>query len=267
MRYLSAALNFILVGFFMISVSHAASYSSRVVGMKFAEVPFPDDFRMSVMNVTKQPGGEVVVLVRSPVKKIIAIDKDKTANSLMSWKIDSHNKKIMIEKDLVKPGYFSNISKDAFAVLVTFKYRLLPDVSVNSIHTKGNIFLQTAISKVDVSKKGFQLKAGNVLKLGPVQMTFVKSGKPQWGKEPLKISFDVSGNLSQLADIQFFHVNGKKIKSSRGGTMTMSMGGFKKVSVDYHLAEKVSQVLIKAKYWKGLEVVKVPLVIKVNRIF
>jgi len=260
--------NIVLFNLILISGLQAAPYSSRVVGMKFAEVPFPGNYRMSVLNMTAAPGGgEVAVLVRSSAKKIIAVDRGKTNKGLSSWKTGVANKKTPVNNDIIQVGHFPKISKDASAVMVTFKYKILPDVHVSHIHTSGHIFIKSAVSQINVIKKGFKLKAGNVLKIGPVQMTYIKSGKPQWGKEPLEITFDVTGEFDQLANIKFFHANGSEIKSASSGRMTMSMGSFKKMTVSYRLSEKVDRFMVKANYWNGLEVVKVPVVIDVKRMF
>ncbi|HEC28078.1 MAG TPA: hypothetical protein ENI65_00620 [Gammaproteobacteria bacterium] len=266
----SHLVNIIVPGFFLyavtISTAMAGPYSSKVVGMKFAEVPFPGDFQMSVLNIQK-PGGEVVVLVRSKGKKIIAVDKDKTNKDIQAWKSGDNGSKQLLNGGEVSAGFFSKISKDSMASLVTLKCEVMPDNVIKSIHAKGYIHILTADSRVEVTNKKFDLKPGQILRIGSVQMKFRKSGKPQWGKQPMEITFDTDEKLEYLSEIRFYQLNGKEIKSSRGSTMSIDMGGLKQVSVSYKLGKKVDKVMVKAKYWKGLQPVKVPFSFDVKRMF
>jgi len=266
----SCLASIIVPGFFLYAIAipivMAGSYSGNVVGMKFAKVPFPGDFQMSVLNIQK-PGGEVIVLVRSQGKKIIAVDKDKTNKDIRAWKLGNNGSKQPLTGGEISAGFFSKISKDSTASLVTLKCKVMPDNVIKSIHAKGNIHILTADSRVDVTNKSFDLKPGQILRIGSVQMKFRKSGKPQWGKQPMEITFDTDQKLEYLAEIKFYQLNGKEIKSSRGSTMSIDMGGFKQVSVSYRLDKKVDKVMVKAKYWKGLQSVKVPFSFDVKRMF
>jgi hypothetical protein len=247
---------------------HAApDFQARVVGVHFADPPFPGDFKRSVSGI-KDPGGKVTVFVKSSGPRIIGFEKDATQKQLKTFRVDKKGVKTPVSADKVKVGFFARIAKDSQSMMIDLNYRFLPrKQNSRVVETTGKVVMNTASSQVEVEQNKLVLEVGSMLKLGPVTMKVKKTGKPQWGKQPLEVTFDTDGEFEKLAEIHFYDVSGKEIKSSRGSKMSMSMGGLKMVQVSYRLAQEVKAVSVKAKFWKGLKKVEVPVTINIVPMF
>lgn len=262
----TSGLLFSCLGYSMTGLA-ASGLQARVVGVQFADPPFPGDFMRSVAGI-KDPGGKVTVFVKNGGAKIISFDKNATQATLKTTKVGLKGQKTPVTADQVKVGFFAKIAKDSQSMMVDLNYQFLPRSNqVRLVETLGKIVMTTATSQVLVDQKNLALKSGSILRLGPVIMKVKKTGKPRWGKQPLEVTFDTDGQFDKLAEIRFFDLQGNEIKSSRGSKMSMSMAGHKMVQVSYRLAQKVDKVSVKAKYWKGLATVQVPLSIKLRPMF
>lgn len=249
------------------AVAAEKPYQARVVGIAFADPPFPGDFTRSIGGL-KDPGGKVTVFIKSNAKNIIAYDRKSTQQSIKTYERNKKGKKTAMAANVVKAPFFARIAKDNRSALLEFEYTFLPRKATTLLVQTGlQLQLTVAGARVPVEQAKLSIKPGSMLKLGPISMKLVKMGKPSWGKAPLEIQFDTDEKLDQLAEIHFYDQQGNEIKSQRSRSMSMSMGGHKKVSVYYMLYKKPDVVRVKAKYWKGLQKIKVPVSITLRPMF
>ncbi len=251
----------------------ASDYSVKVVGFEFGDIPIlgDKDFRLFQYN---KPGGKVVVLIHSKTKKIVRFNNKASKTSIKSWKINSlGNKQVFSQGDL-KLDQPPKINRVANAALIDFTYNFYPSLKLKSLHTHGLMHVKVADSKKTTTINKFEFKKGNIIKIGSVKLKFSKStwhkavkGKkqfPGFSKRPFEVEFNVTGDLDVIAEIKFFHLNGKEIKSRQHNTAQVSIEKIKYASRNYLLAEKTAAVLVKAKYWHGLKEIKLKVAIDIH---
>ncbi len=266
-----------LIIFFSTNLASASSkdteFSARVVGFKFADVPFATDWRMSVLSTSK-PSGVVNILAKSKNKIFIKFDKIATNKSIQTWQIDRDGNKLTVKPKLVKIEFSPKLNKSAKASLFKIKYDFYPKENTKKVRTKLNIFYKVADAKTEVLINKYSFSSKRELKIGSFKLKFKTANKKEAkhalrgikniSKNPYVLTLDFKGDVDQLAELKFYTLDGQKIIAYRKNISTTIAGVVTKITPMYVFLEKINQVKIKAKYWISFEAIKIPITFNIH---
>ena len=212
-------------------------------------------------NWTK--GVSLAVLVTMPEGGLIAFDKN--AGKVNAF-VDDKGTNLLPGKRFGRPGFgmMSSITKDGKACMVELDGGTLPAKGAGEVRASGTMVFKTGTKKKTFKQADVPVKKGAAVKAGPIPFTIKSAGKPQWGNQPLQITFNTKQKLDRIAEWKFYDADGKEIKSSHGGTSTMSMLGMTNIDRSVNLAKKVDKVTIAITYWTDMKTVSVPFDVKVS---
>ena len=229
----------------------------RIVGDGYGE------FMGGVRPFNWTKGVSLALLVTIPDGGLIAFDKDAGKVKAL---VDDKGTDLLPGKKYGKPGFgmMNSISKDGKACMVELEGGTLPAKGAKEIRASGTMVFKTGTKKQTFKQANVPLKAGTAVKAGPIPFTIKSAGKPQWGNQPLQITFKTHQKLDRVAEWKFYDAAGKEIKSSHGGTTTMSAFGKMNIDKSFNLAQKVDKVTIAITYWMDMKTVSVPFDLKVS---
>lgn len=225
----------------------------RVIGAGFKD---GEDTEQQPFNTER--GTAVAVLVKLPSGGLIAFDE---AASKLATFADDKGGSLLNKKDSFGEGFaaWPRVSKDGKAAIVEVSGKGLPGKGSRELRVSGSLGFKTGTQKNTVSQKGVALKKGTKLDAGPVAITIKEAGKPQWGDEPLEVTFEMGKGGEAVAAVRFLDDQGKEIKSgeSSSGSMT-SDGAVVGVEKSYRLAKQVAVATVEITYWTDMKSVQIP---------
>ncbi|MGE0434434.1 MAG: hypothetical protein AB7K09_12780 [Planctomycetota bacterium] len=230
----------------------AAAATSKVVGLKVSSEPYADEDEMRPFN--DMPGTTLAVLIQLPGGGIIDLDRD---HSKMTSLVDSTGKSLAGGSH-DGMGHWPKVSADGKAALVEFSGKGRPAAGATFIRLVGTVRLTTATTK-ETFKLATELKTGNKITLGPMTYTIGNVGKPEWGDEPLEVTFANDGDDGVVAGLRFYDADGTLIESKRGSRSRMSFGRMVKCETSWSLSRDVRNVRIELDAWTDRKERDVPI--------
>ncbi len=206
-------------------------------------------------------GTTVALLITFPQGGLIDFDDDASTIEIFT---DDRKKNLLDGKKSrfsFNEGYDSgHISEDAKACLVEVQSPTQPSKGTRAIQIKGILVLKSATGKKTYQQKGVKVQEGAKIQAGPIPFTISKIGKPEWSMEDEKFSVTLKAtqDLSTVDSIRFLDAKGKEIKTSHGGTTSMSAFGSITVEKAFNFKEKVSAFTVEVTYWMGVKEIKLP---------
>lgn len=229
-----------------------------VCGVRVIGVGFKDGKDSEQLAFNSERGTAVAILVKLPSGGLIALDE---AASKLATFTDDKGGSLLSKQDSFGEGFaaWPRVSKDGKAVIVEVSGKGLPGKGSRELRASGSLVFKTGTQKKTVSQKGVALKKGTKLDAGPVAITIKEAGKPQWGDEPLEVTFEMGKGGEAVAAVRFLDDQGKEIKSgeSSSGSMT-SNGAVVGVEKSYRLAKQVAVATVEITYWTDMKSVQVP---------
>ena len=211
--------------------------------------PFP----YSNMN-----GTTVAVLIQRPASGLIKFDENASKIDVFS---DEQGKTLIAKKDSFFDkdfGAFPKISTDGKTAMIDIKANGVPGKDSRSIRIKGTLVFKAATKKQVFKQAGVALQKGTQISAGPLPLTISAAGKPEWGKDPLQVTFQRSNNFDSLASVRFLDGQGHDIKSSNGGSSSGKFMGATRYTQSYNLETKVSTATIEFTCWEDMAEIKIP---------
>ena len=159
---------------------------------------------------------------------------------------------------------WSEVSEDGVALGTTIESEGLPGKGAKNLTIKGELVVVTG-SKFEETKSGkLKVEKGSSFEAGDFRFKLSEVGKPKWGKDPLAITLETSRDPADIQGIVFYGADGEVIESSSSGSGSMGMFGKMTYTVSYGLKKKPAEIVVGVSLWTDLEVVKVPLNLKVG---
>jgi hypothetical protein len=149
-------------------------------------------------------------------------------------------------------------SGDNTAAVVEIRSPGLPGEGAKQLTVEGVIALRCAAGKKTATQKDVKVAPGSKIEAGDVAFTLVKTGKPDWGEEPLQITLKSRQDCTEIAGFRFLDADGSEIKHTSGGGYTMSGMGTFDVEKKFNLAREVDTMSVEITYWVDCETVKAP---------
>ena len=159
---------------------------------------------------------------------------------------------------------WSEVSEDGVALGTTIESEGLPGKGAKNLTIKGELVVVTG-SKFEETKSGkLKVEKGSSFEAGDFRFKLSEVGKPKWGEDPLAITLETSRDPADIQGIVFYGADGEVIESSSSGSGSMGMFGKMTYTVSYGLKKKPAEIVVGVSLWTDLEVVKVPLNLKVG---
>jgi hypothetical protein len=233
----------------------------EAVGLRVVGEPYGGRDDMRPFNY--YAGTTAVLLLTRPGGGLIAMDDDASEVTRFA---DERGKDLLVEGKFSQPGFsaFPRISEDGAAALVEVSGGAVPTRGATTVSIGGKAVLKVATKKATHERADVAVKKGTSVEIGPFRFTVVDVGKPDWGDEPLQITFEAKQELDALAEIRFTGPDGKAIEHHSGGTMTSRMGNQVNIRQSYRLVRKVDRVSIEVDAWTDLRTIEVPIDVKVG---
>jgi len=210
-------------------------------------------------------GTSVALLVKSEGAKIVSLDEKKSKLSVFAD--DQGTDFMKVKSQFTQDPYsfeWSEVSEDGVALGTTIESEGLPAKGAKSLVIKGELFVVTG-SKFEEKKSGkLKVEKGSSFEAGDFKFKISEAGKPKWGEDPLAITLETSKDPSELQGIAFYGADGKEIESESSGSGSMGMFGKMTHTLSFSLKEKPAEIVVGVSLWTDLEVVKVPLDLKVG---
>lgn len=233
----------------------------RVVGKAYQEEGSEDELR--AFNWTE--GTNIALLVSSDEKAIVSFDQDES--KIVSFGDDKGTDFLKAKNRFSSRPYsfgMADFSESKMTMMTEIESPGVPAKGAMTLAVKGELKVSVA-SKSSLKKSAkVALKKGEKIEVGDVTLTLGKVGKPDWGDDPLEVSLKGSVDLKNFREVIFYGEDGKEIESKRGSWSSMGMFGKKTYEVSYQLKKKTSQIVLGLEVWTDLEVVTVPLDLKVG---
>jgi hypothetical protein len=254
---------FLLTG----AMTHAAGEKITVkpLGLRIVKPGYGDDGN-ELRPFNWFSGTSLSLLVVKPAGGFISFDDKKS--ELKSF-VDDKGASLLEKKET---GGFSfgrrgfdrspDFSRDGRACLVEVQGPACPKTGATAIMASGTLVFQCGSKTRDVTQKGVALKEGTVVKAGPLSLTIKKVGKPDWGDDPMAVTFKADRKLGDVKGIIFKDAQGKVIGTSPGGTSTMRFGGRVAVEKTINFKEAASSATMVVTFWTDMKTISVPFKIK-----
>ena len=134
----------------------------------------------------------------------------------------------------------------------------MPADGAREIKAKGTMVFTAASEKKTFTQTGVQLKAGVMIEAGPIPFKITKTGKPDWGDEPLQITLEAKQDTDRVASVRFLDGGGNEIQSSDAGGGSMRFGDSLTIEKSYNLGKIVDTVTVEITYWMDMKAIEVP---------
>jgi hypothetical protein len=155
-------------------------------------------------------------------------------------------------------------SESGKALMTSLESDALPASGATSITVAGELVLSLA-SKSELKKsEKVAVKEGEKLVVAGQTFTIEKAEKPKWGEGKLEVTLKSSVDLKNFRRVVFYGPDGRELESERGMWSSMGMFGKKTYKTSYLFKVKPEELVMGLDAWTDLEVVKVPLDLKVG---
>lgn len=210
-------------------------------------------------------GTRIALLVTSKDKAIVNVDKDGSQVTALADEkgTDFTKAKGKFGRSGAKFG-FPDFSDDQKAMMVDVESAGIPAKGTKELRLKGELAISMA-SKSELKKsEAVELKKGAKVVVGEHTFEVTEAGKPDWGEDPLSVAFKSSVSHKDFKEVIFYDADGNVIESRRSSSGSMGMFGKKTYTVTFNLKKKVDKIILGLDEWSDLEVVKVPLDLKIG---
>ena len=258
----SAAL--LCAAFVLTANSAMGGLTARVVEFRVVDHAFPSE-AFEFPPFMGQPGTQLKLLLSSPQKSIVGIDRDRSRIS--AFKAEDQRSLLedasASERQNPYGGYhppigpFLTFSKDRSQAVVEINAPSAPRRASENVVVEGELVVQIAAGKRPVRLRDVPLTSGP-LDVGPLDVAITSAVKKKdWsGEERFTVDIRLNGEASEsIESIRFFDANDREVEIEGGSTATM--GGIKTMS--FPLADELREATIELVFWQGLEQVTVPL--------
>ncbi len=195
------------------------------------------------------------------------IELDTQASKLESMTDD-------MDTDLLKKGDQGRVSTSGISGLVIFsedgKAAMIeisapetPHRAATEIRAKGTLAFRQATIKTTFDDI-VTLRKRSSVHAGPIPLTVVRVGKPDWGSEPLGVTLRATQDTSAITDIRFLDVRGSPIVFRKLGSVRMGTPDQVKFDMSFELTRKVEVVTIEIDYWEDLRTITVPFEVRAS---
>ena len=209
-------------------------------------------------------GTRVALLLTSKDKSIVNLDKDGSKVTVFGDDLGTDFTKAKGKFSRKGANFgFPNLSEDGKALIVEIESSGVPEKGAGNLALKGELLVSVA-SKSEMKKsKAVEVKKGAKVVVGEHTFKVEEVGKPDWGDDPMSVSFTSSVNHKDFKGFVFYDSDGKVVESDRTSSGSMGMFGKRTYSVTFNLKKKVDQIILGLDAWTDLEVIKVPVDFKV----
>jgi len=238
------------------AADEAAKPTIHICGIRVVGTGFKD--KESEQQPFNQPQGTTLaILVRQPSGELIGFDEQE---SVLSAFTNDKGDSLLDKKESFDEGFgsFPQVSKDGKAAIIELSAKRLPGKGARELRAKGSLAFKTGTQKKTAVEKAVALKKGTTFSVGPIEITIKQTGKPQWGDEPLEVTFEMGKAGDSLAGVRFLDDKGTPIKSSASSSASMRLAGMVKLNKSYRLARQVETATVEVTYWTDMKTVRVP---------
>lgn len=233
----------------------------QVVGKEYQEEGSKEELRAFNWS----PGINVALLLKSDEKAIVGFNKEKSTLSRFG---DDKGKDFLKVKRRFSDRPFSfgmeQESESRKALMTTLESDALPASGATSITVVGELVLSLA-SKSELKKsEKAAVKKGQKVVVGGETFTIKEAEKPEWGEGKLEITLESAVDLKSFRRVVFYGADGKELESERGMWSSMGMFGKKTYQTSYRFKVKPEELVMGLEVWTDLEVVKVPIDLKIG---
>lgn len=240
---------------------NSAPAQISVRGLRLVGKPYKGEDSMRPFNWFA--GTAMAVQVDVPAGGLIELDR---ASDLSAMTDDKGTNLIARDKDRGIAGGIGGlpmISEDGKAALIEITGPGTPAPGAKTIRAKGTLVFKQATKK-KTFKDVVVLQKRSTADSSPITLTITRVGKPEWGSEPLGVTFRAHQDTSAIADIRFFDVKGSPIEAREAGTTRMGTPERMTVDLSFALTRKVDVVNIEIDYWEDLRQLVVPFDIRAS---
>jgi hypothetical protein len=211
------------------------------------------------------PGLNIALLLKSDDKAIVGFDKEKS--SLSRFGDDKGQDFLKLEKRFSDRAFSFGMEQESEsrkALMTTLESDALPASGATRITLAGELVLSLA-SKSELKKsEKAAVKKGQKLVVAGETFTIKDAEKPEWGEGKLEITLESSVDLKSFRRVVFYGADGKELESERGMWSSMGMFGKKTYQTSYRFKVKPEELVMGLDVWTDLEVVKVPVDLKIG---
>ena len=233
----------------------------QVVGKEYQEEGTKEELRAFNWS----PGTNIALLLKSDDKAIVGFDKEKS--TLSRFGDDKGTDFLKVKRRFSDQPFSFGMEQESEsrkALMTTLESDALPVSGATSITVAGELVLSLA-SKSELQKsEKVAVKKGVKFVVAGQTFTIKEAEKPKWGEDKLEITLESSVDLKSFRRVVFYGPDGKEIASERGMWSSMGMFGKKTYQTSYRFKVKPEELVMGLDAWTDLEVVKVPLDLKIG---
>ncbi|HIG84400.1 MAG TPA: hypothetical protein EYG40_02555 [Verrucomicrobia bacterium] len=232
----------------------------KVAGIRVINEIVGDDNDKLVPFNTFEKGTELALLIEAGGASIIKVDaKASTIDSFT----DDGGKDLMVKaKGYNRNGFgsFPKVSKDGKSAMIEIKGAAVPNAKAGKVIAKGTLVVYTGSKTEKIKSQPFEPKKGTNLKVGDIELTVTKAGKPSFGNDPLELEFETKNKaITMVAGVKFYDAAGKEIESHGTGSSSMGFNKNFTYGQSYGLKKSVAEkVVLEFEVWTDLAEKKIP---------
>ncbi|MBN1669663.1 MAG: hypothetical protein JXR37_01435 [Kiritimatiellae bacterium] len=243
------------------NAAEPADVTVEVHGLRIVKPTPGGNQKMRAFNWS--PGTTVALLLTVPGGGLLGLDPDASrVKAIMDDKGKDLSKPDVPSKfggNTPKFGMMPTVSEDGKLCSAELTAPGSPTKGATQLTIAAEVALWVATQKKDFTAEKVALKPGATISAGPIPFTIKSAGKPEWGDAALSVAIQAKKKLDDIADIQFFDAQDKKVDANRGQTESMGFGDRVTVTWTYALSRKVDSAKIVVSYWTDKHQVTVPL--------
>lgn len=210
------------------------------------------------------PGTALALEVRGG--KATFVDFDEHASKLDTF-TDSEKTNLLTEREYQQIGFgaFPTFSPDLHTVVVSIRGGGVPAADAKTIRARGTLVFHVAEEQAEATAKDVALKAGQTLQLGPVEWKINRTGKPEWGDAKFELEVSSSTSASRIIALNIQLPDGRTIPARFSSSSSWTINDKTEYTLTYDFEEALpDKVSFIAKYWRDIEVVKIPFEVEVG---
>jgi hypothetical protein len=233
----------------------AAGAGIKACGLRIVAPPYQGEDELRAFN--QFAGTSLALLLHRPAGGLIAFDEDASKLAVFA---DDKGQSLLTKGTFMSPGFstWPKFSQDGKAALIEINGGAVPGDGAREVKAKGTMVFTAASEKKTFTQTGVQLKAGVMIEAGPIPFKITKTGKPDWGDEPLQITLEAKQDTDRVASVRFLDGGGNEIESSGAGSSSMRFGDSVTIETSYNLGKRVDAVTVEITYWMDMKAIEVP---------
>ena len=239
------------------------SIGVRVVGKGYSskEDAMSDEIRAFNWSA----GTSVALLVKSDGAKIVSLDEAKSKITVFTDDQETDFMKVKSRFSNAPCKFeWSEVSEDGAALGTTISSQGLPAKGAKSLMIKGELVVATGSKFAE--KKSAKVKPvdGGLIEVEGVSFKMSSVGDPKWGEMKFQITLNTSDDLKVIQGFVFYDQDGKELEFQDAGSGTSSFGRKTTYSRTFQFKKNPTELVVGLKFWTDLEVVTLPIDLKVG---